>query len=41
LLSVTVGYFTILEAQAVLHVAQQTFDMRQLLLDLVSPLASN
>jgi outer membrane protein len=41
LLQVNVGYFSTLEAQAVLHVAQQTFDTRQLLLDQVSMLASN
>ena len=36
-----VSYFGTLEAQAVLHVAQQTVDTRQLLLDQVSLLASN
>ncbi len=41
LLQVNVGYFSALEAQAVLHVAQQTVDTRQLLLDQVSVLASN
>jgi outer membrane protein len=41
LLQVNVSYFSALEAQAVLHVAQQTFDTRQLLLDQVSLLASN
>lgn len=41
LLRVNVGYFSALQAQAVLHVAQQTFDMRQLLLNKVSLLASN
>jgi outer membrane protein len=41
LLSVTVGYFSVLEAQSVLQVAQQTFDTRQVLLDQVSLLASN
>jgi outer membrane protein len=41
LLQVNVSYFGALEAHAVLHVAQQTFDMRQLLLDQVSLLASN
>jgi outer membrane protein len=41
LLQVNVSYFSTLEAQAVLHVAQQTFDTRQLLLDQVSLLASN
>ena len=41
LLQVNVNYFGALEAQAVLHVAQQTFDTRQLLLDQVSLLASN
>jgi outer membrane protein len=41
LLQVNVSYFGALEAQAVLHVAQQTFDTRQLLLDQVSLLASN
>lgn len=41
LLNVNVSYFSLLEAQAVLHVAQQTFDTRQVLLDQVSVLASN
>ena len=41
LLQVNVNYFGALEAQAVLHVAQQTVDTRQLLLDQVSLLASN
>jgi outer membrane protein len=41
LLQVNVRYFGALEAQAVLHVAQQTLDTRQLLLDQVSLLASN
>ena len=41
LLQVNVSYFGALEAQAVLHVAQQTVDTRQLLLDQVSLLASN
>lgn len=41
LLQVNVSYFSTLEAQAVLHVAQQTVDTRQLLLDQVSLLASN
>jgi outer membrane protein len=41
LLQVNVSYFSVLEAQAVLHVAQQTVDTRQLLLDQVSLLASN
>jgi outer membrane protein len=41
LLQVNVGYFNTLEAQAVLHVAQQTFETRQLLMDQVSLLASN
>ena len=41
LLQVNVGYFSALEAQAVLHVAQQTVDTRQLLVDQVSLLASN
>ena len=41
LLQVTVSYFSVLEAQSVLHVAQQTFDTRQLLLNQVSVLASN
>jgi outer membrane protein len=41
LLQVNVNYFNALEAQAVLHVAQQTLDTRQLLLDQVSLLASN
>src|SRR5208283_4508936 len=41
LLQVNVNYFSVLEAQAVLHVAQQTVDTRQLLLDQVSLLATN
>ena len=41
LLQANVGYFSTLEAQAILRVAQQTFDTRQLLLDQVSLLASN
>src|ERR1700733_4406621 len=41
LLQVNVSYFSTLQAQAVLHVAQQTVDTRQLLLDQVSLLASN
>ena len=41
LLQVNVSYFGALEAQAVLQVAQQTLDTRQLLLDQVSLLASN
>jgi outer membrane protein len=41
LLRVNIGYFGTLGAQAVLHVAQQTVDTRQLLLDQVSLLASN
>jgi outer membrane protein len=41
LLQVNVNYFGTLEAQAVLRVAQQTVDTRQLLLDRVSLLASN
>ena len=41
LLQVNVSYFSALQAQAVLHVARQTFDTRQLLLDQVSVLASN
>jgi outer membrane protein len=41
LLQVNVNYLGTLQAQAVLHVAQQTFDTRQLLLDQVSLLASN
>ena len=41
LLQVNVNYFGTLGAQAVLHVAQQTLDTRQLLLDQVSLLASN
>jgi outer membrane protein len=41
LLQVNVSFFSTLEAQAVLHVAQQTVDTRQLLLDQVSLLASN
>ena len=36
-----VSYFSVLEAQAVLQVARQTFDTRQLLLDQVSVLSSN
>ena len=41
LLQVNVVYFGTLGAQAVLHVAEQTVDTRQLLLDQVSVLASN
>ncbi len=41
LLQVDTRYFAALEAQAVLNVAQQTFDTRQLLLDQISTLASN
>jgi outer membrane protein len=41
LLDVDANYFGALQAQAVLHVAQQTLDTRQLLLDQVSLLASN
>lgn len=41
LLRVNVGYLNALQAQAVLHVAQQTLDTRQLLLDKVTLLASN
>ena len=41
LLQLNVSYFSTLQAQAVLHVAQQTVDTRQLLLDQVSLLASN
>lgn len=41
LLQVNIGYFSALEAQAVLHVAQQTVDTRQLLVDQVSLLATN
>jgi len=41
LLRVQVGYFSALEAQAVLQVAQKTFDTRQLLADQVTLLASN
>jgi outer membrane protein len=41
LLQVNVNYFGTLEAQAVLHVAQQTVDTRQFLLNQVSLLASN
>ena len=41
LLSVNVSYFGTLGAQAILRVAQQTVDTRQLLLDQVSLLASN
>ncbi len=40
-LRVRVGYYSALEAQAVLQVAQQTLDTRQLLLEQVSVLASN
>ncbi len=40
-LQVDTSYFGALEAQAVLHVAQQTFDTRQLLLDQVAALATN
>jgi len=41
LLQVDASYFGALQAQAVLHVAQQTFDTRQLLLDQVTALATN
>ena len=41
LLQVDTGYFVALQAQAVLHVAQQTLDTRQLLLDQVTALATN
>ena len=41
LLQVDTTYFRTLEAQAVLRVAQQTFDTRQLLLDQVTALATN
>ena len=41
LLQVDTGYFGALQAQAVLHVAQQTLDTRQLLLDQVTALATN
>jgi outer membrane protein len=41
LLSVNVNYYHALAAQAVEHVAQQTFDTRQILLDKISLLASN
>lgn len=40
-LQVDTGYFSALEAQAVLRVARQTFDTRQLLLDQVAALATN
>ena len=40
-LQVAAGYFSALEAQAVLQVAQQTLNTRQLLLDQVSALATN
>jgi outer membrane protein len=41
LLSVNAAYFSALAAQAVLQVAQQTFDTRQLLLEQVNALATN
>ena len=41
LLQVAAGYFSALEAQAVLQVAHQTLTTRQLLLDQVSTLATN
>jgi len=41
LLQVNIGFFSVLAAQAVLHVARQTFETRQLLFDQVSLLASN
>jgi outer membrane protein len=41
LLQVDAGYFDALEAQAVLSVAQQTFDTRKALLDQITALATN
>jgi outer membrane protein len=41
LLNVDVNYFSLLEAQAVLRVAQQTLNTRQLFLDQVNALAAN
>ncbi len=41
LLQADASYFGALQAHAVLHVAQQTFDTRQLLLDQVTALATN
>ncbi len=41
LLQVDTAYYGVLAAQAVLHVAQQTVDTRQLLLDQVTALATN
>lgn len=41
LLQADTSYFGALQAQAVLHVAQQTLDTRQLLLDQVTALATN
>ncbi len=41
LLDVDTGYFNVLAAQAVLHVAQQTFDTRKALLDQITALATN
>lgn len=41
LLGVDVSYFGAIEAQAVLRVAQQTFDTRQTLLDQITALATN
>ena len=41
LLQADTSYFGALQAQAVFHVAQQTFDTRQLLLDQVTALATN
>jgi outer membrane protein len=41
LLNVDVNYFATLQAQAVMNVARQTLDTRQLLLDQVTVLASN
>jgi outer membrane protein len=41
LLDADTAYFGALAAQAVLHVAQQTYDTRQLLLDQVTALATN
>lgn len=41
LLAVDTSYFGAIEAQAVLHVAQQTFDTRQTLLEQITTLATN
>jgi outer membrane protein len=41
ILNVDVSYFNAAEAQAVLHVAQQTFDTRRALLDQITALATN